>query len=283
MTEEEEAGNISFSALNVTDAQKLTYEKALKHVTLSFTGGKDAKSTLKSFLKQCSVATHLCKPADVGLLHLGLISKIQGEPQLYIEDLNLDTWNEIVLALKEKYGEPETFSQRLYSFLNQAQITKNESSADYGQRVSSLLSHALEALQDEPQLKNFTVPQFLQHLVKIFFIERGNQHLAQYLCLFYKDYTAELSRIILEAKAEEQKLKGYVFKSSDSTVSTRSTHAHKNNSKSGMWCSFHAKDTYDTKNCKAAPTCTKCGYKGHEAKTCRVKKVKKFVSGETTK
>ena len=194
MCEEEEAGNISLSTFNVIDAQKLTYEEALKHVTLFFTGGNDAKSTLKSFLKQYSVATRLCKPADVGLLHLGLISKIQCEPQLYIEDLNRDTWNEIVLALKEKYSEPETFSL-LYSFLNQAHIKKNESWADCGQRVSSLLSHTLEALQDEAQLRNLTVSQFLQHLAKIFFIERGNQHLAQYLSVFYKDFSAKLSRI----------------------------------------------------------------------------------------
>ena len=201
-------GDTSLSTFAVREAQKLLYEKSLKYVTLSFSGGKEAKLSLKSFLKQCDVASRICKDGDLPLLQLGMISKIQGEPQLFIEDQGLDTWNAIVRALKEKYGEPETFSQRLYIFLTQAHIKKTESSAEYGERVNSLLSQVLESLQDEQTIKSFTVSQFLQHLAKVFYIERGNPNIVQYLRLYYKDLSTDFSRVT-EAKAEEQKIKGY--------------------------------------------------------------------------
>lgn len=292
-------GNTSNSITNftVSDAQKISHDKAAKYVRVDFSGGKNCKTLLSTFLKQCENTIKLCKKDDLNLLYLNLTTRITDEAQVMLEDLNYDNWDDIVSALKNKYGEPETFSQRLYNFLTTAKIRSHETTAEFGERISHLLSRTVESLADEPTIRDGSVSEFLRHLGKIFFVEQGNQNIAQYLRLYCKDYSADLSKLIREGSLEEQKLKGYGNNNrknepknyANSTVSsTRSIHANnpnnnRKNSKTGKWCYWHANDSHDTKDCRTAPTCDKCKFKGHVANDCRTKaKLRKIEATRPT-
>ncbi|VDO31173.1 unnamed protein product, partial [Brugia timori] len=285
----------SITNFAIAENQKIAHDKAAKYVRIDFPGGKNSKTLLRTFLKQCENAIKLCKTEDLNLLYLNLTTHITGEAQVMLEDLNFDNWDDIVQALKNKYGEPETFSQRLYNFLTTAKIRQNESTADFGERISHLLSRSIESLADEPTLKDASVSDFLQHLGKIFFVEQGNQNIAQYLRLYCKDYSADLQKLIREGATEEQKLKGYgnntrpkdfknfasssgfsnvgMASANTSNKSPQATNLNNNrkNSKTGKWCYWHANDSHDTKECRVAPTCEKCKFKGHLAADCRTK------------
>ena len=292
MAPPDDTNHLSITSFTVKDEQKLSQDKAAKYVRVDFPGGKNCKTLLRTFLKQCENAIKLCKSDDLNLIYLNLTTHITGEAQVMLEDLNYDTWDNIVDALKIKYGEPETFSQRLYNFLTTAKIKPNESTADFGERISHLVSRSIESLSDEPKLKDGTVSDFLSHLGKIFFVEQGNPSIAQYLRLYYKDYSSDLQKLIRESSMEEQKLKGYGntnrqrgFKThisnniSSSDDPNKSPHANdpnnnRKNSKTGKWCYWHANDSHDTKDCRAAPTCEKCKFKGHIAADCRTKNQK---------
>lgn len=115
--------NQGITNFTVNDNQKLNHEKVMKYVRFDFAGGRGNKILLRTFLKQCNNAIKLCKQKDLNILYLSLIAGITGEAQTMLKDLNFDKWDEIVTALKSKYGEPETFSQRLYNFITSG--TKN--------------------------------------------------------------------------------------------------------------------------------------------------------------
>ncbi len=154
------------------------------------------------------------------------------------------------------------------------------------------MSRSVESLSDEPKLKDGTVSYFLQHLGKIFFVKQGNPNIAQYLHLYCKDYSFDLQKLICEGAMEEQKLKGYghtnrpkdfknitSYNVANSRTLNKSLHAsnpnnNRKNSKTGKWCYRHANDSHDTKDCRVAPTCEKCKFKGHVAADCQTKMLK---------
>ncbi len=158
----------SITNFTVQENQKIAHDKAAKYARIDFLGSKNCKTLLRTFLKQCDNAIKLCKTDNLNLLYINLTTHIKGEARVMLENLNYDNCDDIAQALKTRYGEPETLSQHLYSFLTTAKIRHNKSPADYDGRISHLLLRSIESLLNEPKLKDGTVTDFLQHLAKSF-------------------------------------------------------------------------------------------------------------------
>lgn len=150
-----------FRNITLTDDLKASHTDAIKNVCAEYSGSTE-KGALQTFLAQCDCAIKLCKEAQLPLLYEGFYARIIGDAKLAIKDLELDTWDDVVKGLLEKYGEPETFAKCFYGF-TKLKIQNNESTNDWYLRIANGLNRTIEGLDYKPSIQDSSVINFLRY------------------------------------------------------------------------------------------------------------------------